>query len=200
MGCIHKHEIIKSEISSKEDIFKQSVKDEIIPKMNSIKISNNNNNKSNNLFYVNNSNNSGSNVTSNNKINNNQYKDNTISSLISNEYFNNKYNLIGEINNQQNIEEFKIQLKSNQTIFRSMRKIKKSSSKKKNIDIEDNSIFEEVKILKGINHKHICLLYECITTPNDYFLIMDYCKEGNLENKLISYASKPFSLIKSTAI
>ena len=183
MGCIHKHEIIKSEISSKEDIFKQSVKDDIIPKMNSSKTPNNNN-KSNNLFYVNNSNNSGSNVTSNNKINNNQYKDNTISSLISNDYFNNKYNLIGEINNQQNIEEFKIQLKSNQTVFRCMRKIKKISSKKKNIDIEDNSVFEEVKILKGINHKHICQLYECITTPNDYFLIMDYCKEGNLENKL----------------
>ena len=186
MGCIHKHEIIKSEISqplSKEDNSKQSIKEEIIPKMNSLKISNNNNNKSNNLFYVN-SNNSGSNVTSNNKINNYQSKDNTISSLISNDYFNNKYNLIGELSNQQNTEEFKIQLKSNPGIFRCMRKIKKISSKKQNIDIEDNSVFEEVNILKEINHKHICQLYECITTPNDYFLIMDYCKEGNLENKL----------------
>ena len=185
MGCIHKHEIIKSELShplSQEDIFKQSLKEENLIKMNSLKNSNNII-KSNNIFYAN-SNNSGSNVTSNNKINNNQIKDNTISSLISNDYFNNRYNIIGEINQQQNIEEYKIQLKSNLSIFRCMRKIKKSSSQKQNIEVEDNSVFEEVNLLKGINHKHICQLYECITTPNNYFLIMDYCKEGNLENKL----------------
>ena len=183
MGCIHRHEIIKSDIShqySQDEIFKQSFKEDNIPKLNSI-----NNNKSNNLFYVNNnSNNSGSNVTSNNKLNSGQVKDNTISSLISNDYFNNKYKLIGEISNQQNIEEFKIQLKSNPSIYRCMRKIKKNSTQKQNMEIEDKSVYEEVNLLKGINHKHICKLYECITTPNDYFLIMDYCKEGNLENKL----------------
>ncbi len=183
MGCIHRHEIIKSDIShqySQDEIFKQSFKEDNIPKLNSI-----NNNKSNNLFYVNNnSNNCGSNVTSNNKLNSGQVKDNTISSLISNDYFNNKYKLIGEISNQQNIEEFKIQLKSNPSIYRCMRKIKKNSTQKQNMEIEDKSVYEEVNLLKGINHKHICKLYECITTPNDYFLIMDYCKEGNLENKL----------------
>ena len=187
MGCIHRHDIIKSEIShqySQEELFKQSYKEDNIPKMNSLKNSFNNN-KSNNLFCVNNnSNNSGSNVTSNNKINNFQIKDNTISSLISNDYFNNKYKLIGEIDNQENIEEYKIQLKSNPSIYRAMRKIKKNFSKKQNMKNEDNTVYEEVKLLKSINHNHICKLYECITTPNEYFLIMDYCKEGNLETKL----------------
>ena len=187
MGCIQKNEIIKSEISqilSKEDIFRQSLKEENIFQMNSLKNSKNNYYKSNNLFYAN-SNNSGSNVTSNNKLNNNHTKNNTINSLISNDYFNNKYTLIGELNNQQNIEEFKIQLKSNPSIFRCMRKIKKNLSKNQNNnEADDNSVLEEVNLLKGINHKHICQLYECITTVNSYFLIMDFCKEGNLENKL----------------
>ena len=187
MGCIQKNEIIKSEISqilSKEDIFRQSLKEENIFQMNSLKNSKNNYYKSNNLFYSN-SNNSGSNVTSNNKLNNNHTKNNTINSLISNDYFNNKYTLIGELNNQQNIEEFKIQLKSNPSIFRCMRKIKKNLSKNQNNnEADDNSVLEEVNLLKGINHKHICQLYECITTVNSYFLIMDFCKEGNLENKL----------------
>ena len=187
MGCIQKNEIIKSEISqilSKEDIFRQSLKEENIFQMNSLKNSKNNYYKSNNLFYSN-SNNSGSNVTSNNKLNNNHTKNNTINSLISNDYFTNKYTLIGELNNQQNIEEFKIQLKSNPSIFRCMRKIKKNLSKNQNNnEADDNSVLEEVNLLKGINHKHICQLYECITTVNSYFLIMDFCKEGNLENKL----------------
>ena len=185
MGCIHRQGIIKSDNSqplSGEDIINKSLKEENINKINSLKNSNNFN-KSNNIFNEHNSNNSGSNVTSNNKINNNQNKDNTISSLISNDYFNNKYNIIGEINNQQNIEEYKIQLKSNNSIFRCMRKIKKTSNKQDKEE-EDNSIFEEVNILKKINHKHICQLYECIITPTHFFLIMEYCKEGNLENKL----------------
>ena len=186
MGCINRNEIIKSDISpqnSKDEISKNSLREDNLRKLNSLKNSNNNM-KSNNLFYAN-SNDGGSNVTSNNKNNNYQSKSNTIGSLISNDYFNNKYNLIGEINNnQQNIEEFKIQLKSNPSIFRCMRKIKKNSSAKQNIEVEDNSVFEEVNILKGINHKHICQLYECITTQDNYFLIMDFCKEGNLENKL----------------
>ena len=187
MGCIHRQEIIKlirsdnSQPSSGEDIINKSLKEENINKINSFKNSNNNY-KSNNIFYEHNSNNSGSNVTSNNKINN-QNKNNTISSLISNDYFNNKYNIIGEINNQQNIVEYKIQLKSNNTIIRCMRKIKKSSNKQDKED-EDNSIYEEVNILKKMNHKHICQLYECIITPDSFFLIMEYCKEGNLENKL----------------
>ena len=188
MGCINRNEIIKSDISqqnSKDDMYKNSLREENLRKLNSLKNSNNNNNfKSNNLFYVN-SNDGGSNVTSNNKNNNYQSKDNTINSLILNDYFNSKYNLIGEINNnQQNIEEYKIQLKSNLSIFRCMRKIKKNLSIRQNIEAEDNSVFEEVNILKGINHKHICQLYECITTHDNYFLIMEYCKEGSLENKL----------------
>jgi serine/threonine protein kinase len=187
MGCINNNGIIKPDISQQlnnEEIFKQSIKEENIFKRDSLKNSKNNYYKSNNLFYDN-SNNSGSNVTSNNKFNNNtQTKNNTINSLISNDYFNNKYTLLGEINNQQNVEEFKIQLKSNPAIVRCMRKIPKNLTQKNNIEEEDNFVFEEVNLLKSINHKNICQLYECINTPNNYFLIMDYCKEGYLDNKL----------------
>ena len=188
MGCIHKSEIIKSDVSNHlnpEELFKHSIKEENIQKVNSLKMPNNVNSnvKSNNLFYVN-SNNSGSNVTSNNKLFNFQNKDNTINSLLSNDYFNSKYIIIGEINNQQNIEEFKIQLKSNQSEYRCMRKIKKISSEKQHSEVEDNFVFEQINLLKGIDHKHICKIYDCINTINSYFLIMDYCKEGNLDSKL----------------
>ena len=188
MGCIHKSEIIKSDVSNQlnpEELFKQSIKEENIQKVNSLKIPNNVNSniKSNNLFYVN-SNNSGSNVTSNNKLFNFQNKDNTINSLLSNDYFNSKYTIIGEINNQQAIEEFKIQLKSNPSEYRCMRKIKKISSEKQHNEAEDNFVFEQINLLKGIDHKHICKIYDCINTINSYFLIMDYCKEGNLDSKL----------------
>ena len=182
MGCINKNEIIQSEKSqpiNNEESFK--MKEENIIKNNSLK--NSNNNKSNNRMYAN-SNNSGSNVTSNNKIYNNQLKDNTIGSLISNDYFNNNYVLLGEINNQPNIEEYKIQLKSNPNVFRCMRVLPKMFVKNQNNEDEDNSIFEEVNLLKTMTHKHICRLYECIATSSKYFLIMDYCREGNLENKL----------------
>ena len=188
MGCIHKSEIIKSEVSHQlnpEELFKQSIKEENIQKVNSLKIpiNINKNVKSNNLFYVN-SNNSGSNVTSNNKLFSVQNKDNTINSLLSNDYFNSKYTIIGEINNQQTIEEFKIQLKSNPSEYRCMRKIKKISSEKLHSESEDNFVFEQINLLKGIDHKHICKIYDCINTTNNYFLIMDYCKEGNLDSKL----------------
>jgi len=188
MGCIHKSEIIKSDVSNQlnpEELFKQSIKEENIQKVNSLKIPNNVNSniKSNNLFYVN-SNNSGSNVTSNNKLFNFQNKDNTINSLLSNDYFNSKYTIIGEINNQQTIEEFKIQLKSSPSEYRCMRKIKKISSEKQHSEAEDNFVFEQINLLKGIDHKHICKIYDCINTTNSYFLIMDYCKEGNLDTKL----------------
>ena len=187
MGCINNNGVIKTDISqhlNKEDMFRQSIKEENIFKRNSLKNSKNNYYKSNNIFYDN-SNNSGSNVTSNNKLNNNTHtKNNTINSLISNDYFNNKYTLLGEINNQQNAEEFKIQLKSSPSIVRCMRMIRKNITKKQNMEDEDNFVFEEVNLLKSINHKYICQLYECINTPNNYFLIMDYCKEGYLDNKL----------------
>ena len=188
MGCIHKSEIIKSDVSNQlnpEELFKQSIKEENIQKVNSLKIPNNVNSniKSNNLFYVN-SNNSGSNVTSNNKLFNFQNKDNTINSLLSNDYFTSKYTIVGEINNQQTIEEFKIQLKSNSSEYRCMRKIKKISSEKQLSEAEDNFVFEQINLLKSIDHQHICKIYDCINTINSYFLIMDYCKEGNLDSKL----------------
>ena len=181
MGCINKNEIIRSEIShqlSQELNSNPSLKEGIV-KINDIKNSNRNHLKNINVVYEN-SNNSDSNVTNNNNYNNQQ---STIGSLISNDYFNKKYNLIGEINNNiKNIEEYKIQLKSIPSIFRSMRKIQRNRD---NND-EDNIVFKEVNILKNINHKYLCQLYECITTSNNYFLIMDYCKEGYLENKLQS--------------
>jgi serine/threonine protein kinase len=65
-----------------------------------------------------------------------------------------------------------------------MRKLKKISLEKNNIDAEDSFILEQINLLKKIQHKHISKLYECITTPSCYFLIMDYCKEGTLDDKL----------------
>ena len=149
-------------------------------------------NEDNNDKNNNNNNVSSSNVTSNNNNNNNNNininnynnKDNTLESLASNEYFNNKYIFIGEINNHQKAWEFKIQLKSDPFEFRCMRKLKKISLEKNNIDAEDTLILEQINLLKNIQHKHISKLYESITTPSCYFLIMDYCKEGTLDDKL----------------
>ena len=182
MGCINKTEIIKSDSfkSTPDEISKHSIKEvnKNIQKSNSSRNADNNN-KNNNIGHI-----SSSNVMSNNNINDYKNKDNTLSSLASNDYFNNKYIVIGEISNQQKTGEFKIQLKSNPLEFRCMRKLKKLSIEKGNIDAEDNFILEQINLLKNIQHKHISKLYECITTPTCYFLIMDYCKEGTLDDKL----------------
>ena len=185
MGCINKTEIIKSDNSYKSNPDENSrlgIKEDNnnnLHKSNSSKNADNNN-KNNNY----NNNVSSSNVTSNNNINNYKNKDNTLNSLASNDYFNNKYVVIGEISNQHKAGEFKIQLKSDPLEFRCMRKLKKISLEKNNIDAEDSFILEQINLLKKIQHKHISKLYECITTPSCYFLIMDYCKEGTLDDKL----------------
>jgi 5'-AMP-activated protein kinase catalytic alpha subunit len=38
----------------------------------------------------------------------------------------------------------------------------------------------EIKILKLLIHPHIIRLYEVIYTPTDIFLVMEYCKNGEL--------------------
>ena len=182
MGCINKTEIIKSENSYKstpDENSRPSIKEDNnnLHKSNSSRNVDNNNKNNNNKV-------SSSNVTSNNKINNYKNKDHTLSSLASNDYFNNKYTIIGEINSSQKAGEFKIQLKSDPSQLRCMRKLKKISLEKNNIDAEDNYILDQINLLKNIEHKHISKLYECITTPSCYFLIMDYCKEGTLDDKL----------------
>ena len=189
MGCINKTEIIKSDNSYKstpDENSRHSIKEDNnnnnMRKSNSLRNADDKNNNNNNNNYNNNV--SSSNVTSNNNINNYKNKDNTINSLASNDYFSNKYVVIGEISNQQKAGEFKIQLKSDPLEFRCMRKLKKISLEKNNIDAEDNFILEQINLLKKIQHKHISKLYECITTPNCYYLIMDYCKEGTLDDKL----------------
>ena len=176
MGCINKTEIIKSENSYKSTPDENSRHN--MNKSNSLRNADNNNKNNNNNNDNNNNNNynniSSSNITSNDNTNNNRNKDNTLNSLASNDYFNNKYIIIGEINNQQKVGEFKIQLKSDPSEFRCMRKLKKISLEKNNIDAEDSFILEQINLLKKIQHKHISKLYECITTPSCYFLIMDY--------------------------
>ena len=130
MGCINKTEIIKSDNSYKstpDENSRHSIKEDNnnnnMRKSNSLRNADDKNNNNNNNNYNNNV--SSSTVTSNNNINNYKNKDNTINSLASNDYFSNKYVVIGEISNQQKSGELKIQLKSDPLEFRCMRKLKK---------------------------------------------------------------------------
>lgn len=38
----------------------------------------------------------------------------------------------------------------------------------------------ELEALKSLSHHHICKLYETIETDSHFFLVMQYCPEGEL--------------------
>ena len=45
--------------------------------------------------------------------------------------------------------------------------------------------------MNKINHKNIMHLYDYLETDNNYYLVMDYCENGDLESSFDADASLP---------
>lgn len=48
-------------------------------------------------------------------------------------------------------------------------------------------LVREVRILKTLNHPHICRLYEVIDTQHEMYLVMEYAEGGELFDYLVSH-------------
>ena len=70
-------------------------------------------------------------------------------------------------------------------VQRAMKEIKKDAN------TDEKDIQNEINILKSIDHPHIIKIFEFYSFNEKYFLITEYCKEGELFNQID--ALKPFA-------
>lgn len=70
-------------------------------------------------------------------------------------------------------------------VRRAMKEIKKTL--KSNVT-NDNDILNEIEILKKLDHPNILKIYEFFCMKDRYFLITEYCIEGELFNKITMFA------------
>ena len=61
------------------------------------------------------------------------------------------------------------------------------------------SLKNEVKNMRAINHPNVVKLYDVKKSSNNFYLICEYCNNGNLENYLLSRQNK-LSLLESIKI
>ena len=59
---------------------------------------------------------------------------------------------------------------------------------KKELDV--NKIKSEIQILSRLDHPNICKYYEAYDSPNNMYLIMEYCSGGHLLQRLGGELSK----------
>ena len=79
-------------------------------------------------------------------------------------------------------------------LIRSMKTIPKDNLKE---GFTDDEIQREITILKSLNHPHIIKLFEFYVDDNNYYLINEYCDEGDLSDKLISSKYFEEHIVKS---
>ena len=75
----------------------------------------------------------------------------------------------------------KVCLIKNPSIIRAMKII----SKKNIIEgIEHSKLIDEIKILKKLDHPNIMKIYECFVDDQNFYIISDFCDQGDLLGKL----------------
>ena len=60
----------------------------------------------------------------------------------------------------------------------------------------DDDIIQEINILKTLEHPHIIRIFEFYTTNDSYYLINEFCTEGDLSDKLAKLKSFPEFFVK----
>jgi len=75
-------------------------------------------------------------------------------------------------------------------------KIISRSQIKKNYTNNDDSVENEIDILKEISHPNIIKLYEVYRDENNYYLIDEFCSEGELLKYLIEFKKFPEYIVK----
>ena len=87
---------------------------------------------------------------------------------------------------------YKVMHKTTGTI-RAMKVIPKNNMK---YGFTDDDITQEINILKTLEHPHIIKLYEFYTFKENYYLINEFCTEGDLSDKLAKLRSFPEFVVK----
>ena len=77
--------------------------------------------------------------------------------------------------------------------FRAMKKISKKST-----TTNESEILNEIEMLKKLDHLNLVKIYEFYSTKDDYYIITDYCKSGELFDKIQNEG--PFSENQSAYI
>ena len=131
------------------------------------------------------------NKESNPQITNNETINSNNDNLPYNDIFNKKnfnhnkekilddYDILEKLGQGENSEAFVIKNKKNKNIF-VLKKIKRNKS----MDIDEQSINEQIESLKKLNHPYINKIYQHSISDDFIFLIEDFCSEGNLLDKL----------------
>ena len=87
---------------------------------------------------------------------------------------------------------YKVQHKKTFQI-RAMKVISKTQLKE---NFNEESIKNEIEVLKNINHPNIIKLYEVYHDDNNYYLINDFCSEGELCKYLIDFKKFPEVIVR----
>ena len=89
------------------------------------------------------------------------------------------------------------------TVYKVMHKItgtiramKVISKNKMKYGFTDEDIFQEINILKTLEHPHIIKIYEFYTYQQNYYLINEFCTEGDLSEKLSKLRTFPEFVVK----
>ena len=77
--------------------------------------------------------------------------------------------------------------------IRAMKIIPKDNAKP---GFKDKDIIHEIMIMKNLDHPHIIKLYEFYIDDNNYYLINEFCTEGDLSEKMYKLKYLPEQIVK----
>ena len=89
-----------------------------------------------------------------------------------------KYIIFEKFSKNSISSDYKIQSKQNPEIFKAMKIFKKSLIQ----EDDENSIFEEIKLLKTLNHENIIRVEDIYKDKINYYIIFEYSQYGSIEN------------------
>ena len=103
-----------------------------------------------------------------------------------------KYKIIKKLGNGTFGQVYKVMQKQTGNI-RAMKIIPKDNLRP---GFTDKDIIQEITIMKNLDHPHIIKLYEFYLDDNNYYLINEYCTEGDLSEKLYKLKALPEPIVK----
>ena len=108
---------------------------------------------------------------------------------------NNNFNIINKISKNDTFIEYKLQSKIDPNLFKSLKIINKKNLGESS---SDEKIMEEIKVLTSLSNERLLQVENCFFDANNYYIITEYCKLGNLTNlqkKVISFSENQTKFI-----
>jgi serine/threonine protein kinase len=102
------------------------------------------------------------------------------------------YKIIKKLGNGTFGEVYKIMHRKTGNI-RAMKIIPKNNTKP---GFADKDIIHEITIMKNLDHPHVIKLYEFYIDDSNYYLINEFCSEGDLSEKMYKLKSLPEQIVK----